>query len=79
MQTGLHLCLILIRNWIFKIGDPPDIDVMVNHLTYCILEAINIAVPNVDQYRFILKLTEEITGNQYRRRDVGVEIRTVNS
>jgi hypothetical protein len=46
---------------------------MVNHLTSCILEVKNIAVPNVVPYRYKLKLTEEISDlirfrNQRRRR-----------
>jgi hypothetical protein len=41
------------------IGGPPDIYLIVNHLTSCILEAKNIAVPNVVPYRYKLKLTEE--------------------
>jgi hypothetical protein len=54
------------------IGGPPDIDIMVNHLTSCILEAKNIAVPNVVSYRYKLKPTEEISDfircrNQFRR------------
>jgi hypothetical protein len=46
---------------------------MVNHLTSCILEAKNIAAPNVVPYRYNLKVTEEISDlirfrNQCRRR-----------
>jgi hypothetical protein len=53
-------------------GGLPDIDLMENHLTSCILEAKNIAVPNVVPYRYKLKLTEEINDlirfrNQCRR------------
>jgi hypothetical protein len=55
------------------IGGPPDTYVMVNHLTSCILEAKNIAVPNFLPYRYTLKLTEEISDlirfrNQFWRR-----------
>jgi hypothetical protein len=55
------------------ISDSQDIDLMVNHLTFSILEAKNIAVPNVVPYRYKLKLTEEISElirfrNQCRRR-----------
>jgi hypothetical protein len=32
------------------IGGPPEIDLMVNHLTSCILKAKNIDVPNVVPY-----------------------------
>jgi hypothetical protein len=40
------------------IGGPPDIDLMLNHLTSCILGAKNIAVPNVVPYRYKIKLSE---------------------
>jgi hypothetical protein len=45
---------------------------MVNHLTSCILEAKNIAVPNVVAYRYKIQLTQEISDlirlrNQCRR------------
>jgi hypothetical protein len=54
------------------IRGPPDTDLMVNHLTSYILEAKNIAVPNVVRYRYKLKLTEEVSDlihfrNQCRR------------
>jgi hypothetical protein len=54
------------------IGGPRDIDLMVNHLTSCILEAKNIADPNFVPYHYKLKLTEEISDlicfrNQCRR------------
>jgi hypothetical protein len=68
---------------LYTIGGPPNIDLMVNHPTSCILEVKNIVVPNVFPYRYKLKLTEEI-GDLIRFRnqfiaDVGVKIRTVNS
>jgi hypothetical protein len=54
---------------------PPDIDLIVNHLASCILEAKNNVrnVPNVVPYRYKLKLTEEKSDlirfrNQCRRR-----------
>jgi hypothetical protein len=54
------------------IGGPPDIDLLVKYLTSSILEAKNIAVPNVFPYHYKLKLTEEISDlirfrNQCRR------------
>jgi hypothetical protein len=58
------------------IGGPPDIDLMVNHVTSCILESKNIAVSNLDPYRYKLKLTEEVSDlicfrNQFQRRSLG--------
>jgi hypothetical protein len=38
------------------VGDPPEIDLMVSHLTSCILGVKNIAVLNVVPYRYKLKL-----------------------
>jgi hypothetical protein len=51
----------------FTIDDPPDIDLMV------VLEAKNVAVPNVVPFRYKFKLTEEISDlicfrNQCRQR-----------
>jgi hypothetical protein len=78
MQTGLHLCLTLIRNGSSRciiIYDQWPSGYTSNgessHIFY--LEAKNIAVPNVVPYRYKLKLTEEISDlirfrNQCRRR-----------
>jgi hypothetical protein len=53
---------------------------MANHLTSDILEAKNIAVPNVVPYRNKLKLTEEVRlASETNVGNVGVEIGTVNS
>jgi hypothetical protein len=43
------------------ISGPLVIDDMVDRLTSCVLEAKNIAVPNVVPYRYRLRLTRDVS------------------